>query len=352
MLFIRTGTKSINCNRVCSRSQPILLRRVSTQTDLSKNAKVITALQFALNTSFVLLGRDTALLAKNSLCTNCLSNKQHKQTCPSTKRCQVCSGFLHTTLLDPLKQIKRRTEVLSTENAQKHQPTVSSNNKTAVENTISSQTKSLQNKNSNSRHGQSFNGQNQTNPQRRNLNGSSTNQSFSINQSRDASKNWYEQLQLIPVSFLKGNKAFNTYALIDPRSQCGFVLGAISKYLELPCDSQQSVPLQFLITEVNTTLSKINEPVTITPYKSSEISFELSRAYSTPSLKISAANVFQLNQICDAFNNLRHIHFPYIADGKLGALLGVNAFAFTYHTHVIQGNQHQPFGVKTKLGWH
>ena len=93
-------------------------------------------------------------------------------------------------------------------------------------------------------------------------------------------------------------------------------------------------------------LSKINELVTINPYKSSEISFELSWAYSTQSLNVSALNVFHLNQICDAFNNLRHIHFPYNADGKIGALLGVNAFAFTYLTHVIQGNQHQPFGVK------
>ena len=50
-------------------------------------------------------------------------------------------------------------------------------------------------------------------------------------------------------------------------------------------------------------------------------------------------------------NNLRHIPFPYIADGKIGALLCVNAFAFTYPTQVIQGNQHQPFGVKTKLDW-
>ena len=58
------GTKSINCNRVRSRSQPLLLRRVSTQTDLTKNAKVITALQFVLNTSLVLLVRDTASLAK------------------------------------------------------------------------------------------------------------------------------------------------------------------------------------------------------------------------------------------------------------------------------------------------
>ena len=99
------------------------------------------------------------------------------------------------------------------------------------------------------------------------------------------------------------------------------------------------------------TLSKINEPVFITPYKSSETSFELSRAYSTQSLNVSAAKVFQSNQICDAFNNLRHIYFPFIADGKIGALLGVNAFAFTYPTHVIRGSQHQPFGVKIKLGW-
>ena len=268
-----------------------------------------------------------SIVSKNSLGRNCLSNNHHKQTCPSTKRCQLCSGFLHTTLHDPVKQIKRPTAAFSRENAQKHQRTVSLNNKTAVENTINnSQTKCLQNKYSNSRYGQSFNGQNQTNPQRRNLNGSSTSQYFSINHSPDAPKNWYEQLQLIPVSILKGNKAFDTYALIDPGSQCSFVLDAISEYFELPCESQQSVPLQFLITEINMTLSKIKEPVSFTPYQSSEISFELSRAYSTPSLNVSAANVFQMNQICDEFNNVRHVHFPCIADGKIGALLGVNAF--------------------------
>ena len=45
------------------------------------------------------------------------------------------------------------------------------------------------------------------------------------------------------------------------------------------------------------------------------------------------------------------MHFPNITDGKIGARLVVNAFAFTYPTHVIPGNQNQPFGVKTKLGW-
>ena len=54
------------------------------------------------------------LVSQNNLCTNCLSNKHHKQSCPSQKRCQVCSGFHHTTLHDPAKQIKRPTAAFST----------------------------------------------------------------------------------------------------------------------------------------------------------------------------------------------------------------------------------------------
>ena len=55
------------------------------------------------------------LVSQNNLCTNCLSNTHHKQSCPSQKRCQVCSGFHHTTLHDPAKQIKRPTAAFSTE---------------------------------------------------------------------------------------------------------------------------------------------------------------------------------------------------------------------------------------------
>ena len=98
-------------------------------------------------------------------------------------------------------------------------------------------------------------------------------------------------------------------------------------------------------------LSKNVEPVTITSYKSTETSFEISRTFSTPSLNVIAAKNFEINQVCDAFNSLRQIQFPNIADSKIGALLGVNAFAFTYPTYVIPRNKNQPFGVKTKLGW-
>ena len=156
--------------------------------------------------------------------------------------------------------------------------------------------------------------------QRRNLNGNAINLSFSINQCSETPKNWYEQLQLVPVSFLKWDKAFDTYALIDNGSKFRFVLDAIAEFLELPRETQQSVPQQFLNTENSLSISKIDEPATITPYKSIEVSFELSRTFSTPSLNVAAAKIFELNQISDAFNSLRHIYFPNIADGKMAKL--------------------------------
>ena len=251
------------------------------------------------------------------MCTNCLSNKHHKQSCPSQKRCQVCSGFPHTTLHDPAKQIERPATAFSTEVFSGNNPTASSSSKASSQTpNTSSQQKSQTNKAPNSRYGQIFINQSQQNVQRRNLNGNAINQSFSINQCSETPKNWYEQLQLIPVSFLKRNKAFDAYALIDPSGQFSFVLDAIADFLELPRETQQSVPLQFLNTENNMSLSKIVEPVTITPCKSNEILFELSWTFSTPSLNVAAAKTFELNQICDAISSLHHIHFPNTADGK------------------------------------
>ena len=48
------------------------------------------------------------IVSKSNFCSNCLSNKHKKQNCPSTKRCQTCSGYHHTTLHDPAKIIKRQ----------------------------------------------------------------------------------------------------------------------------------------------------------------------------------------------------------------------------------------------------
>ena len=98
-------------------------------------------------------------------------------------------------------------------------------------------------------------------------------------------------------------------------------------------------------------LSKIKQPITVCPFNQYDEKFQISRAYSTPTLNVNATNVTELNYVCDAFNELRHIYFPDIAEGKIGALLGVKAFAFTHPTEIIQGAEIRPFGVKTKIGW-
>ena len=98
-------------------------------------------------------------------------------------------------------------------------------------------------------------------------------------------------------------------------------------------------------------LSKISETVTVTPFDKINQHFSIARAYGTPCLNVSPANVLELNQLCDTFKELSHICFPDIANGAIGALLGVNTFAFTYLVDVIQGSKKRPFGVKTKLGW-
>ena len=241
-----------------------------------------------------------------------MSTKHHKQSCHSQKRCQVCSGFHHTNH-DPGKQIKQPTAAFSTEVFSGNNPTASSCSKASSQTPkTSSQQKSQTNKAPNSRYCQTFNNQSQQNVQRRKLNGNAINQSISINQCSEIPKNWYEQLQLIPDSSLKGNKALDIYALIDPCSHFSFVLEDIAELLELSRETQQSVPLQFLNTENSMSLSKNIEPVRITPYKSTEISFELFRSFSAPSPKVATANIFELNQIYDAFDNLRHIHFQLL----------------------------------------
>ena len=98
-------------------------------------------------------------------------------------------------------------------------------------------------------------------------------------------------------------------------------------------------------------LSRVSETVTVTPFDKINQQFSISRAYSTPCLNVSPANVLELNHLCDNFKKHSHICFPDIANGAIGAFLVVNTFAFTYPVDVIQGSKKRPFGVKTKLGW-
>ena len=160
------------------------------------------------------------------------------------------------------------------------------------------------------RYGQLFGKTKEPNTQRSNLDSPSNNQSFCVNKKPAPPRDGLEQLQLIPVSFVNGNKAFDTYALIHHCSQFTFLLDTITNFLALPCEAQTSTTLQYLNTQNEMLLSKIITPVIITPYKSLRQTFEISRAYGTPAMNVTPTHIFEMYQICDSFNNLHHIHFP------------------------------------------
>ena len=57
---------------------------------------------------------------------------------------------------------------------------------------------------------------------------------------------WFEQLQLIPVSFVNNGKVSDTYALIDPGSQFTFMLDQIADFLEISSSDTANMSLQYI----------------------------------------------------------------------------------------------------------
>ena len=207
------------------------------------------------------------IVIKNKLCTNCLSNNHLRQNCSSQKKCQSCNGRHHSTLHDLSKQVKRLPAAFSIGSAP-FGPTQHSSNEMSPS----------QNKQQHCRFGQPFGKTKESNTQRSNLDSPSNNQSFCVNKKPSPLRDWLEQLQQMPVSFVNGNQAFDTYALIDHGSHFTLLLDTIITFLALLCEAQTSTTLQYVNTQNKMPLSKITAPVIITPNKSLRQSFEISRA--------------------------------------------------------------------------
>ena len=138
--------------------------KILAQNDFERIASKNTALPHAPSISCAHLMINTTLSAK-TICVqiNWLRKKQNKQSCLSQRRCQVCSEFHHTTLHDPVKQIKRPTAAFYTEVFSANNPTASSSSKASSQTTNTSQRKSQTNKTPNSRYGQNYNNQSRQN---------------------------------------------------------------------------------------------------------------------------------------------------------------------------------------------
>ena len=201
-MLVRTGTKIINCNRVLQPQSTNFSPKSVNANRSCEKCKSNHSLAVCPEYQLCPPSERYSIVSKNSLCTNCLSTNYHKQTCPSTKRCQVCSGFHHTTLLDPAKKSIVQQQLFQ----QKTHKNINLLFRQTTRQWLKIRSRILRQNVCRIRIQTAATGKTKPTLKRQNLNGSSTNQSFSINQSPDAPKNWYEQLQLIPVSFLKEKK--------------------------------------------------------------------------------------------------------------------------------------------------
>ena len=197
---------------------------------------------------------------------NCLSNKHNKENCPSRKRCMTLVKLPNVPQL-LLPSAIPQLQIFSTKK-------ISQSNSNLDQKVTATHASRPSEK---SRYGKSFANKNQNQTQRANLN--SFNQIFSVNHLQSTPK---EQLQLIPVSFLNGKKAFDTYAMIDPGSQFTFILYKISEFCALTCEDQEATTHQYLNTEHYMPLSKISEPVKVAPYETLDHIFKSQQLIALP----------------------------------------------------------------------
>ena len=163
-----------------------------------------------------------------------------------------------------------------------------------------------------------------------------------MNYLKSTLKEWFEQLQLIPVKLLNGKKAFDTYALIDRGRQITFILDKFKEFLVLPCNDPKATTIQSTISQCQKFLNLWK----LHPMKCGSKVSKITTTYSTPCLNVAPANTFEHNQFCDAFKKMCHFHFPEIAEGKNGALLRINTSVS--HTQMKSSQQ-----LKTShSAWH
>ena len=129
-------------------------------------------------------------------------------------------------------------------------------------------------------------------------------QKLNVNQLCSTRKDCFKHLPLSAVSFIKEDKVFNTYALIDPGSFFTFLLGAVLNCPEFARKNQLAAAFLYLSVDYEMPLSKRSQPKTICPIEHFEKDFHKS---ITLTQKVNTASVFELNKVCDEFNAIWHI---------------------------------------------
>ena len=279
------------------------------------------------------------LVKQHELCINSLSSRHSRNNCTSERRCQQFRGFHHTSLHDPSR--------FTSKNSASYAAIVSGKNEDDKEFTTATS----------SRYDQSHSIDKNTYHQQKQADSEIhffKNEGFTASEKATFERLpniWFEQLQLIPVSFVNNGKVCDTYALIDPGSQLTFMLDQIADFLEISSSETANMSSQYININHEMPVAKLDNIVNLAPYKQTGQTFPIRNVYKTPFLNIPPADVAHLNEICQGFKGFRHIKFPNIAGGRIGALLGVNTFSYKYPIQVIEGNDCRPHGIQTRLGW-
>ena len=154
-------------------------------------------------------------------------------------------------------------------------------------------------------------------------------------------------LQIIPIIISNGTKYIKTNALLDTGSDATLLKSDIAKKLGLNSDYKN--------LRITNAISKTSE------LESKHVSFKVSSeshlnfidienvlVVSDLDIKCQPMNVFKLKK---DFDHLRDLDLPPLNPGGVSLLVGTGFAHLLLDRDFKSGESHQPFAVKTLLGW-
>ena len=110
-----------------------------------------------------------------------------------------------------------------------------------------------------------------------------------------------------------------------------FLGDQIADFLEISSSETANMSLQYININHEMPVSKLENIVNLAPYTQIGQTFPIvmftKRLFF---LKKPPAKVAHLNKICQDFKSFGNLLFLSFASGRIGALLGVNTFSYTY----------------------
>ena len=154
-------------------------------------------------------------------------------------------------------------------------------------------------------------------------------------------------LQIIPITISNGTKYIKTNGLLDTSSDATLFKSDIAKKLGLNSDC-----INFRITNAISKTSELElKQVSFkVSFKSHANFIYLENAWVVSELDIKC-QLINVSKLKKDFDHLRDLDLPPLDSGGVSLLVGTNFPHLILHRNFRSGEFHQPFAVKTLLGW-